>query len=123
MTEPTVREFRVKHAQLLDEQFAQSYPQGKFSLQIREQGKYEDIYTNPQAYRCLAWEPRRSTSRARPHGVVCYQLREGSVHEDRYKNNSFGFNKAFTSLAKLVACAQAKGFSDELILTFTQHFA
>jgi hypothetical protein len=112
----TQKELLRQHRKGLSEQFKEKFPNGRFTLHIRE------IAHNGKIIHELAHVTTRPTSWTHPFGKVVEQVNGGPVTSLTHQNNSIGTCRHYDSLEKLVKSARNSGLSEEIIQAFIQKF-
>lgn len=116
----TSRQLKEMKAKQLNEMFKIKYPNGKFTLHIRENNKYNDFYHLPERSIELSCQKRRSTSWCKYKSIVVSQHGNNKIVEKDHVNNSFGLTKNFNSVEELIKSAKRYKVSQELIDVFKE---
>jgi len=115
----TLSKIKEMKAKQLDKKFKTKYPKGKFTLHIREKGKYNDYYSEQKRLVELSRETRRRTaSCAYPAKCISSCNKKIKFHES--VNNSFGLVKNFNNLKSLIECTKRYKVYPKLIEEFVK---
>lgn len=118
----TSKQLKEMKSKQLDEIFKTTFPNGKFTLHIRELNKYNDFYRLPQREVELSCEKRRGTSWSRYKAIVVSQYGTNEIIKTDFVNNSFGLTKHFNGIEELLKSAKRYKVSQELIDTFIKEY-